>query len=225
MTTKNMDMEEQLYTTPVKSLWLVFPAKVLSYLFHPLFIPTYFFLYLVYRFPYLFTDISVYQLKLKVFSTFWMTAFFPAFAVFLLYKLKFVSSIYLRTAKERIAPYMITMFFYWWMYYLSKNMTNQPEALQFFYFGIFISTSIGLVINNLIKISLHGISMGSLLAAMILLSFFYQTPMGMAISITALITGMVATSRLIVSDHTTQEVYAGLILGIACQLIGYFFAM
>jgi len=215
---------EQQYTS-AKNLWLVLPAKFLSYLLHPLFIPTYFFLFLVYRFPFLFTDITVYQLKLKVFSVFWMTAFFPAFGVFLLYKLKFIQSIYLRTSKERIAPYMITMFFYWWMYYLSKNMSNQPDALQYFYFGIFISTSIGLVINNFIKISLHGIAMGSLLAAMILLSFYYHAPMGMAISITAILTGFVSTWRLLLNEHTNQEIYAGLLLGIACQLIGYFFVM
>ena len=90
-----------------------------------------------------------------------MTAFFPAFAVFLLWRLKLSESIYLRTQKERIIPYFVTMFFYWWMYYLSKNQTDQPAVLKFFYFGIFWSSIIGVIINNFIKISLHTIAAGS----------------------------------------------------------------
>jgi len=204
---------------------LTLSAKVISYLFHPLFIPTYIFLFLVYQFPYNFTNITEWQLKLKIFSTFWMTAFFPAFAVFLLYRLKLSSSIYLRTAKERIAPYVITMFFYWWMYYLSRSMKDQPEVLKFFYFGIFISTSAGLILNNFFKISLHAMAMGGAAAAIILFSFYYQTELGPAISIATLITGLVCTSRLLVSDHTPVEIYAGLIVGVLCQLIGYWFAI
>lgn len=87
---------------------------------------------MAWQFPYEFAGITSWQLKLKLFSTFWMTAFFPAFAVFLLWKLDLTKSIFLRTQKERIIPYVITMFFYWWMYYLSRNMKDQPEALKFF---------------------------------------------------------------------------------------------
>ena len=201
------------------------PAKIISYIFHPLFIPTYIFLFLVYQFPYEFSGIDLLQLKLRVFNVFFVTAFLPAFAVFLLWRLKFSESIFLRTQKERVIPYVITMFFYWWMYYLSRNFKDQPEVLKFFYFGIFISTSLGLIINNFIKISLHAIALGSALTAIILFSFFYQTHLGIAIGVVSILTGLVCTSRLIVSDHTTKEIYAGLFVGILCQLIGYWFAM
>lgn len=199
------------------------PAKIISYILHPVFVPTYFFLFLVYQFRLEFSGITDWQLKLRTFSVFWMTAFFPMFAVFLLWKVKFSESIFLRTQKERIVPYFISMFFYWWMYYLSRNFTDQPAALKFFYFGIFIATAVGVVFNNFIKISLHGIGMGGLLAAVILTSFFYQTPLGIAISVSVLLTGLVCTSRFLVSDHTTVEVYSGLLVGIGCQLFGYWF--
>ncbi len=204
---------------------LRFPAKLLSYIFHPLFMPTYVFLFLVYQFPYEFSGIDLLQLKLRVFNVFFVTAFLPSFAVFLLWRLKFSESIFLRTQKERVIPYVITMFFYWWMYYLSRNFKDQPEVLKFFYFGIFISTSLGLIINNFIKISLHAIAMGSALTAIILFSFYYQTHLGVAITVVTLLTGIVCTSRLLVSNHTTQEIYAGLFVGIICQLIGFWFAM
>lgn len=221
-------MEQPELSIPYQpSNWLKVPAKIISYVLHPVFVPTYFFLFMVWQFrsefPTGFEETAQWKLNMKIFGVFWMTAFFPMFAVFLLWKVKFSNSIFLRTQKERIVPYFISMFFYWWMYYLSRNFTDQPAALKFFYFGIFIATAVGVVFNNFIKISLHGIGMGGLLAAVVLTSFFYQTPLGIAISVTALLTGLVCTSRFLVSDHTSLEVYSGLLVGIGCQLFGYWF--
>ncbi len=206
-------------------LLLTIPARIISYLFHPLFIPTYVFLFLVNRFPYEFAGITEWQLKMRIFGLFWITAFFPAFAVFLLWRLKFSESIFLRTKKERIVPYIITMFFYWWMYYLSRNFTDQPQVLKFFYMGIFIATVFGLIINNYNKISLHAMGAGGAAAAIILFAFYYQVPLGLPISIAVLITGLVCTSRLLVSDHTNKEIYMGLLVGAGCQAGAYFVAM
>jgi hypothetical protein len=212
-------------TTAKPSLLLTVPAKIISYVFHPLFIPTYVFIFLIYQVPYEFAGITEFQLKLRLFSIFWLTAFFPAFAVFLLWRLKFSESIFLRTQKERIVPYVITMFFYWWMYYLSRNFTDQPAVLKFFYMGIFLATAVGLVLNNYFKISLHAMALGGALAAIILFAMYYQLPLGVSISIATLITGIVCTSRFLVSDHTNKEIYAGLLVGVGCQVGAYWFVM
>lgn len=212
--------QAQQYPLPIRLL-----AKLVSYVLHPLFVPTYIFLLLMYEVPYEFSGITVWQLKMRLFGLFWLTAFFPAFAVFLLWRLKFSESIFLRTQKERIIPFVITMFFYWWMYYLSRNFADQPAVLKFFFMGIFIASSIGLVCNNFFKISLHGMGMGGALAAVILFSFYYQLPMGLPIAVTTLLTGIVCTSRFLVSDHTVKEVYVGLLVGIVCQIGAYLFVM
>lgn len=200
-------------------------AKVVSYLFHPLFVPTYIFLLLMLLVPYEFAGITPWQLKLRLFSVFWLTAFFPAFAVFLLWRLKFSESIFLRTQKERIIPYIITMFFYWWMHYLSRNFSDQPAVLKFFYTGIFMATAAGLILNNYYKISLHGMGMGGASMAIVLFAFYYHQPMGLVIAGALLLTGIVATSRFLISDHTQKEVYMGLLVGGLCQAVAYFFVM
>ena len=74
-----------------------FFGQTISFIFHPLFVPTYFILYLIKVVPFEFVGITDWQLQLRVFSVFWLTAFFPAFAVFLLWRLKFSESIFLRT--------------------------------------------------------------------------------------------------------------------------------
>lgn len=203
----------------------MFMGKLISYVFHPLFIPSYIFYLLIRVFPFEFAGINQWELNMKTFSVFWMTAFFPGFAVFLLWRLKFIDNIYLRTQKERIIPFFITMFFYWWMYYLSRNFTDQPIVLKFFYFGIFISTSIGVIINNFIKISLHGMAMGGALTAIILFSLFYNAPISIIILVAILLTGLVSTARLLVSNHSTLEIYTGLIVGAICQIAAYYFIL
>ncbi len=217
--------EESVISQQKTPFFLRAPAQLLSYFFHPLFIPTYVFIFLVYQFPFDFPGITVWQLEMKIFSIFWLTAFFPAFAVFLLWRLKFSESIFLRTQKERIIPYVIVMFFYWWMYFLSRNFTDQPAVLKFFYMGIFMATVFGLILNNYYKISLHAMGVGGAMGAIILFAFYYQASLGISISIATLITGLVCTSRFLVSDHTKKEVYAGLFVGIGCQVISYFFIM
>ena len=206
-------------------LILVLLGKIVSYVFHPLFIPTYVFFFLMTQVPYEFAGITNWQLKMRLFGLFWLTAFFPAFAVFLLWRLKFSESIFLKTQKERIIPFVITMFFYWWMYYLSRNFTDQPIVLKFFFMGIFIATSVGLVFNNFMKISLHDMAAGCAAAAIILFSYYYQTPFGVFISIALLLTGIICTSRLLVSDHTEKEIYFGLLVGAGCQCVSYIFVM
>src|ERR1700709_2786476 len=79
-------------------------AKIISYVFHPLFIPAYISAYLIYVHPYLFAGYDSNQKFIRLVSVFVITAFFPALTVFLLWRLQFAESIYLRTQKERIIP-------------------------------------------------------------------------------------------------------------------------
>lgn len=223
---QNNQTEMQVGTSkPLLTMLLKKLASAISYIFHPLFIPTYVFLYLMKAFPYEFADISEWQLQMRLFGVFWLTAFFPAFSVFLLWRLKFSESIFLRTQKERIVPYVISMFFYWWMYYLSRNFQDQPIVLRFFFMGIFLATVFGLILNNYFKISLHAMGIGGATTAIFLFSIYYHLNFAGSISICLLLSGLVCTCRFLVSDHTNREIYSGLAVGIICQLMAYGFIM
>ena len=56
-----------------------FFGHTISFVTHPLFVPTYFILYLIKVVPFEFVGITDWQLQLRVFSVFWLTAFFPQF--------------------------------------------------------------------------------------------------------------------------------------------------
>jgi hypothetical protein len=213
------------YSYPNQPQALKIFAKIVSYVLHPLFIPTYVFLWLVKRFTIHFDDITQQGLLFKEISVFINASFFPAFAVFLLWRLKFIKSIYLRTQSDRIIPYIITMIFYWWMWYLSRSFTDQPIVLKFFYFGIFLTTVFGLIINNFIKISMHAIGAGTFLAFIILTCFTYRTFFGPDIMIATFLAGLICTARLMLNHHSAAEIYSGLIVGIICQLLGVWIAL
>jgi hypothetical protein len=196
-------------------------AHLVSFILHPLFIPTYFFLYLMQVLPFEFVGITEWQLNMRLFSVAWLTAFFPAFAVFLLWRLKLSESIFLRTQKERIIPYVITMFFYWWMYYLSRNFTDQPIALKFFYLGIFVASAIGLTVNNFMKVSLHAMGIAGITTAIILVSVFYPVNNAIWVLLAVFLTALVISARLVVSDHSKKELIVGLFIGVFTQVAAY----
>ncbi|ANI90362.1 hypothetical protein A9P82_14325 [Arachidicoccus ginsenosidimutans] len=196
-------------------------AKIISYIFHPLFIPTYIFLWMYKRFPYEFVGLYGHELNLRIVGLFMTTAFFPAFTVFLLWKLYFIKSIHLRYQKERIIPYVATMIYYWWMWYLSRNFTDQASALKFFYFGIFLATVPALIWNNFVKISMHAMGAAGAVTALILTCILYQTTYGLDIAIATLIAGIICTARMSLSEHSMFEINSGIVVGVGCQLIAY----
>jgi len=142
-----------------------------------------------------------------------------------MWRLKLSDSIFLRTQKERIIPYVITMFFYWWMYYLSRNFTDQPLALKFFYFGIFIASALGLIINNFMKISLHAMGVGGFLTAIILVGLYYSVDNAIWTLLAIIITALVMSARMIVSDHSKQELILGFFIGLLTQVMAYFWVI
>jgi len=196
-----------------------FLAHVLSYIFHPLFIPLYVSLFLLYIHPSYFAGYDNYDkfwLPLKVGYS---TIFLPFFSVFLLKQLKFIDSIFLKTQKDRVVPYIITNIYYFWIFWVFKNDTGVPVILTSFMFGVFIVSSAALIANIYFKVSMHAIAMGGMVGLFIIILQQNTMLMTVPLSIALIIAGLVCTSRLVVSDHQPKDIYWGLFLGMACQVI------
>jgi hypothetical protein len=89
--------------------------------------------------------------------------------------------------------------------------------------AIFLASSCGLVLNGFIKVSMHGLSVGVMIAFIYLMAFLSTDSFGIYLSVALFVTGLVCTARLINSDHHPVEVYLGLILGILSQMLAYWF--
>ncbi len=203
--------------------WLKVLGRFFSYLFHPLFIPLYVAAYLIFLHPYLFAVFPEKQKVIILISIASQTILFPALTVFLLWRLGFADSIFLRTQKERIIPYVATNIFFFWAFYVSKN--RFPDEMTFFFLGIFLSSAAGLMANNYFKVSMHAIGVGGSAAFMVLLGMVNAETGGLPLAIAVAVAGIVCTSRLLVSDHHPMEIYWGLFLGITCQVVACYFIM
>jgi len=148
---------------------------------------------------------------------------FPLFSVFVMWKLDlYVKSMYLRTEKERIVPYLIAMIFYWWTWYLFKNLAEVPVVARHFLAGSFLALVGAFLCNIYYKISIHAVAIGSALMFFFLFSFTDEYASGLYLSIATLIAGLVASSRLLVGSHTSFDVWSGLFVGMLAQLIGWY---
>jgi hypothetical protein len=197
-----------------------FFAHFFSYAFHPLLIPLYVTVFLAFIHPSYFSGFSSLGKK-KVLLLIFINAFsFPAITVLLLKGLGFIDSIYLKTQKDRIIPYIASMTFFFWTQYVLREQNYIPRILVAFMFGVFISSSVALIANIYYKISMHAIGMGGLVGLFLIIMQQNTMLMTWPLSLVILLAGFVCTSRLILGDHRPKEVYAGIISGLACQLIG-----
>lgn len=195
-------------------------ATFFSYLFHPLFIIAWVTLYLLFRNSLVFVGVDSFTkivVFLRVFST---SIFLPIVTVLLLRALGFIDSILLRTQKDRIIPYVACITFFFWSFYVSKKL-GDPAELTSFLLSLFITASVSLLINNYIKVSMHAIGVGGLIAFFTLLLFHNRLDDILSLLVAFLIAGITSTSRLLVSDHKTYEIYIGLITGIIVQSIAW----
>jgi len=210
-------------TTGNYSPVLRFFAHLVSYLFHPLFISAYVMGFLIFLHPYAF---SGFEHKIKVLRFLHIVLFnalFPAFSVFLLWRLKFIDSMLLRTVKERIVPYMIAMIFYWWTWNVFKHLEDAPPVAVHFLLGAFLAICGGWFCNIYYKVSMHAIAMGGALMFFFLFSFSDVYASGLYLSVALVLTGLVCTSRLILSAHNGFEVWSGLFVGMLAQYIAWQF--
>ncbi len=205
---------------PLLARWI---AHFISVVFHPLFIPAIVTWYLVFLQPGLFTGYSAYEKKMVLIRVGYNTIFFPALTVLLLKGIGFLKNIYLRTQRERIIPYIATNIFYFWTYLVLKNQEGIPPILTSFVLGIFLASSLALIANIYFKISMHGLGVGAFSGIMMLLVFTgFPYAVFLPAMIVFILTGVVATSRLIVSNHSPFEIYTGILIGIICQLVAYY---
>lgn len=199
-------------------------ANFVSYIFHPLFIPSLVMAFLLYVHPYAFAGFDERMKMLRLLSVIVSTVLLPAFSIFLLWKLDFIRTIFLRTQKERIIPYAIALIFYFWVWYVFNNLSDSPPAAKQFLLGVFLAVCGAWMANIWFKVSMHGIGVGGMLAFFLLQSFASPSVGGVYLSIAVVIAGMVCTARFIVGGHTRWEVYAGLAIGMLAQVVAIFFS-
>ena len=222
ITDENQLKEVSIPERPRQSLPIQLSAKFISYVFHPLFIPLYITYFIIQIRSYQLAGINDWinlRILLQVFVN---CTFLPLASILLLRALNFIDSVFLRTQRDRIIPYIICMIFYFWNWYVFKN-NHEIKDLVSVSMAIFNASVLGFLVNISMKVSMHVISVGVMTTFVALLAFSDSSSFSFYLSIAVLIAGIVCTSRLIVSDHSQKEIYYGFLIGILSQLAAHYF--
>lgn len=198
-------------------------ASLLSFLFHPVFIPVYFLLFLLYVHPIHFLGYTGPQKKIVLLQSIALFTFFPLVTVALLKALGFISSIQLKEQKDRIIPLVASGIWYFWIWYVWKNIPGQPSVTIHYALGVWLSSVAALMLNTKFKISLHAIALGTTLCMLLWMAFHEQLFFGLWLSVAILIMGTVCSARLLVGEHRPSEVYWGLLTGALSLLLAGLF--
>jgi hypothetical protein len=198
-----------------------FFAHFFSILFHPLLIPAYVMGFLIYLHPGAFEGFDQHTKNLRMFSVVLFTIFFPAFSIFLSWRLKLVKSLVLDIRQDRLVGFIVTMFFYFWASYVFRNLPDTPPVASHFLLGTFLAVCGSWMCTIFYKISLHAVAMGGLIAFFIL--FGAQDPFvsGLYLSMAILIGGVVCSSRMLLGAHNRFEMVTGFLVGFLAQCLGW----
>ena len=200
-------------------------ASVLSYVFHPIFMPTAM-TYLLFRLaPVSFTGISDHQLSLWLLSIGITTLFFPLFSVGLMKPLGFLKDLKMPDSKDRIIPLMICMTFYFWASHVFDSIPNVavPVILKVLLLGNFWGIIALFMINIFTKVSMHTAAAGGVIGNLIVLMIISPVDMVAPLFAAIIFGGILGTARLLLGAHQRGDVWLGYIVGIVVQLGAYLY--
>ncbi|KAA5534949.1 hypothetical protein F0919_10140 [Taibaiella lutea] len=201
---------------------LRFPAKVISYLFHPMFMPVVMAIVISYLNKSEFVGTTPAERGNFLLNIVLNTIFFPLITTLLLKALGFIESIQLRTNKERIIPLIATMIFYFWNYWSLKHL-NTPLSLKVLMLGAYWGVILVFMANIFIKVSMHTAAAGGAIGIVIVLMMIGNFNLLIPLLLTMLIGGIIGTARMVLQAHKPGEVWLGYLIGTLVQLGAYWY--
>lgn len=193
-------------------------AKLTSSLFHPLVIPTLGIFILFSLNTYVDFSIPKSGQRIILLIVLFNTALAPLLSVFVLKKLKVINSILLEDKSERVAPLFIAGVFYFFTFYVLKQV-QLPFIIYYFLISATILIFIVLLITLHWKISIHMTCIGGFTGFLISASVMLKTDITILIMSAIILSGIMGYSRLVLNAHKPSEVYAGYALGLVFMLI------
>lgn len=192
-------------------------AKTISYIFHPLLMPTYGFAFIFFTENYISTFIPLLLKYIILGVTFLFTFLLPTVNALILLKMKRIQSLEMETNQERIIPYSSTALYFFALYYLFYD-ADFPAIFKIVILGAGISILLTFIINFKWKISAHTVGIGGIAGAALGIIYRLQMDMSVAFISILLLAGIVSYARLKLNAHSPAQVYSGFVLGFIVEL-------
>ncbi len=182
-------------------------ASVISYLFHPLIIPTiatWIFMNIA-SYWFMLTDKGQYIVLAVVFI---FTFLLPAITVPLYIYFQIVKRPEMETGRERVFPLIFTLLYYYGCFYM-LNTLPLPAFFKGFILAAIIIIALVLIVTIFWKISAHLAAIGGFAGGLIAFSLRYDAMVIYYIMAVIFISSIVAVARLVKEAHSPLQIYAG----------------
>lgn len=182
-------------------------ALFTSYVLHPLLMPFYAMLLVLYTSFFGFF-VSLPIKKLILYAVAAATIMLPIAFILLLRSLKVLTSIHLKERRERISPILFTAFSMYLCHLILRHISNLHPIYSRAMLWLMLLLLLLAIITRFWKISLHMAGVGGFLALAFSLSFanwFFP--------LFILLAGILGSSRLYLKAHNLIQVAAGFLLG------------
>lgn len=186
-------------------------AQILSYLFHPIFMPLVGF-YIIFNSGIYESGLSLEYKKYAYLVNSLFTIFLPLALVSLLLYMKQIQTVQLNERRQRRMPLLLTSISLFSLYLVLHRVFPVP-VIEGFSLAVFMVVLILLFITFRFKISLHLSALGGICGLILVISVFYHRDLFFFLSISLLISGLVASSRLLLKAHNLKEIFSGYFVG------------
>ena len=188
-------------------------AKFISVLFHPLIMPTYGVL-LLFNFvdAYFVYTINETARTFILSIIFLNTFLLPVGLILYLLRTKRITDIQVSNREERWLPIILTTLFYVTTYYLLDEFGMNRIVMLMLGAGI-LSIIAAFFINLVWKISMHMVGLGGLAGVFYGMAQMLNVPVVLLLLALILTGGIVGYARLVLKQHTLNQLLVGAVLG------------
>ncbi len=195
-------------------------TKAITYIFHPLLMPTLGILIIFDSIEYM--VYVPFEMKRAIFLiVFISTCLLPLSFIPFFYFQKIINDFEMSSSKERFIPLFLTAIFYYIGYYLISKFTI-PSVLVSFMFSTVIIVFVILIINLKFKISIHMSGMGGVIGLIMAILIKTGDLNFYIFIISILLAGFTGYSRLWLKAHSQWQVYTGFAIGFVCVFFTIF---
>ena len=199
---------------------LFIASRIVSVIFTPFMVP-----FVAFFLLFFFTYLRIMPLGYKVTVlalVYCFTILLPMLGIYLFQKINGWGIRELGHREKRFIPYGLTI-----LSYMACLLTMYRIHLPRYISGIIVATLICMllctVINTKWKISTHMASSGMMVGGLLSYSFIFQFNPVIWLCLFILLSGMLGSARIIVRQHTLNEVGGGFFVGLFCGIIGILF--
>jgi hypothetical protein len=200
-------------------------ARFISYLFHPLLIPTYLFILFSKTIPAALDPVQSGSHLLFIVLVFIVTFALPVILLFTMRLFGLVTSFQMKDRKERVVPFTMMTLMYIAVTYLfyTKSRISLSDNFMKIMIVIDLLALVATVLTYFFKVSVHSIVIWGALGILIPLNKLSElNVLFYPIIAVVLLAGVIMSARLQLNVHSSREVMWGGAIGLATGILGMF---